>query len=211
MTRKKRYDSLATLVYRWLIDPLIHPLRPRIVRLCGNLEVNNVLDIASGTGAQCRALGRAGLMATGLDLSEEMIAHARRRGGRHVHYIRGSALDLPFADDSFDVCTLVLALHEHPEAERTRMLAEAMRVASRYLIIADYERPRRPWLNPPWQLIRLIEASAGSGHHTGFRDFAARRGLAGLAARHQLTAGGILHSHFGTIALTAFPIPKPSR
>jgi len=33
-----------------------------------------ILDIASATGAQCRMLGRAGIEATGLDLSEPMIA-----------------------------------------------------------------------------------------------------------------------------------------
>ena len=131
MAETTPYDASAARIYRTLFDPLIRPLRPKIVRLCRELGAREVLDIASATGAQCRALARADLCATGVDLSEAMIVVARQSSGRNVRYIVASAYALPFADASFDVCLLSLALHEHREEERRTMLEEALRVLRR--------------------------------------------------------------------------------
>ncbi len=201
MSQPNRYGTRAVRSYRTLIDPLIAPLRPKVVRACLQLNARSVLDIASGTGAQCRALGDAGIQATGLDLSEDMVAHARSAGGRYTHYVPGSALELPFEDASFDAATLVLALHEHPEVERRQMLSEAVRISRRGLIIAEFEQPRRRVFHPAWQLIRLIEYSAGAEHHAGFIDFVATGGLNALADRHRLNLIETRSSHFGALMI----------
>jgi ubiquinone/menaquinone biosynthesis C-methylase UbiE len=195
------YDVFTVRLYRALIDPLIRPLRPRIVRLCRELGIQKVIDIASATGAQCRTLAGAGIQATGVDLSEAMISAAKRRGGSNMRYVQGSAYELPFDDGSFDASLLILALHEHTEEERTLMLAEALRVVrpEGYLIIADYNRPRLTGIHLPWQTIRLIESLAGDEHHAGFKDFVARAGISGLLTRHALTPVREILSHFGTI------------
>ena len=44
MAWKTRYGSGAVFTYRNLIDPMIYPLRPRIVQLCADLGVRRVLD-----------------------------------------------------------------------------------------------------------------------------------------------------------------------
>jgi len=141
MAWKTRYGSPAARVYGALIDPLLQPLRPKIVRICRELGAQDVLDIATATGAQCRALGRADIRSTGLDLSEAMIAAARRRGGANTEYVLGSAYDLPFADRSFDAALLLLALHEHTEPERAVMVHEALRVVrpDGALILAEFD------------------------------------------------------------------------
>jgi len=204
MAWRASYEAFAVYVYRALIDPLIWPLRPRIARLCRELNVCEILDIASATGAQCRLLAEVGMQVTGVDLSEAMIAAARRRGGRNVRYAHGSAYDLPFDDGSFDASLLLLALHEHPEKERTLMLAEALRVVrpDGYLIIADYNRPRLASIHVAWQVIRLIEALAGAEHRAGFKDFVSRGGLAGFLQRHALAPVREHASHFGAIGIT---------
>ncbi|MFC2078467.1 class I SAM-dependent methyltransferase [Candidatus Bipolaricaulota bacterium] len=208
MPRDNRYGSLAVKTYRLIIDPLIRPLRPKVVELCRDLDVETILDIASGTGAQCRMLGEAGISATGVDLSEDMVAHAQARGGRNVRYVQGSAYELPFDDASFEACVLVLALHEHTEEERTRMFAEALRVASRYVVIADYERPQNSAFSPPWQLIRFIEHSAGAEHNAGFKHFVATGCLASLTERHGLIVDREQTSHFGTMRIVAVRTSK---
>jgi len=197
------HDAFEVLVYRVLIDPLIWPLRLRIVRLCRKLNVREVLDIASATGAQCRMLARAGMKATGVELSEVMVTAARRRNGRNTHYIHGSAYDLPFDDGSFDACLLLFALHEHTEKERETMLKQALRVLrpDDYLIIADYNRPRCASFHVAWQAIRLIEALVGDEHHAGFKDFVSRGGLAGLLARHGLAPTHQSRSHLGGVGI----------
>lgn len=198
------YDVFTVRLYRVLIDPLIRPLRPRIVRLCRELGMQKVLDIGSATGAQCRMLAGAGIQATGVDLSEAMTTAARHHSEDNVRYVQGSAYELPFDDGIFDASLLVLALHEHTEEERTLMLEEALRVVrpEGYLIIADYNRPRLARINVPWQMIQLIEALAGNEHHAGFKDFMAHVGLSGLLTRHALMPIREIYSHFDTIRIS---------
>lgn len=209
MARRKRYGTFAVRIYRALIDPLLSPLRPKIVRICREAGARNVLDIASATGAQSRALGRAGIRATGIDLSEEMVQIAQRIGGRNVHHVRGSAYDLPFEDGSFDASLLLLALHEHTEAERVAMLSEALRVVrpAGCLILADYTPPRHTTLHLPWQVIRLIEGTAGPEHSAGFRDFVSRGALDGLIDRNRLGVLARTKALFGSIGIVSVAPP----
>lgn len=203
--RRSRYGSLAVLTYRGLIDPLLWTLRPKIVRVCRELEAKRVIDIASGTGAQCRKLGQAGIQATGVDLSEEMIALASQIGGANTAYLCGSAFELPLASEVFDVALLVLALHEHTEGERGTMIGEALRVLGPegHLVIAEYVRPRRAAVHAAWQLIRGVEEVAGPEHRAGFKDFVAQGCLDGLVERHGLQIARRLRSHFGAIQVIA--------
>ena len=209
MAWKTRYGSLAVRLYRALIDPLLWPLRPKIVRICRELGARDVLDIASATGAQCRAIGRAGIRATGVDLAEAMIAAAKRRGGRNTDYALASACELPFPDGSFDASLLILALHEHTEDERSLMVGEALRVLrpDGALLVADFQEPRRSTLHVPWQAIRWIEHTAGDEHNAGFLDYVARGCLDGLTERYHLTVLRRISSHFGTIGIA---VVRPS-
>jgi len=203
MTWKTRYGSLAVRVYRTLIDPLLLPLRPKIVRICRELGIRTILDIASATGAQCRALGRAGIQSTGIDLSEDMIRIASRIGGRNVRHVHGSAYELPFENASFDASLLILALHEHTEEERNTMISEALRVLrpEGHLIVADYDAPPHAILHLPWQVIRLIEELAGPEHRSGFKEFLSAGGLDGLLERYGLKAKRRARSHFGAVGI----------
>ncbi len=203
MAWKTRYGPLAVGFYRALIDPLLRRLRPKIVRICRELGARDVLDIATATGAQCRALGQAGIHATGLDLAEAMIAAAKRRGGKNTDYVRGSAFELPFQDGSFDASLLLLALHEHPEDERSLMVREALRVlrSDGTLVLADYTKPTHPALHVPWRVIRFIESTAGAEHSAGFRDYVTRGCLKGLIERHGLALVSESSSHSGTIGI----------
>ena len=208
--RTQRYGSLSSKIYRWLIDPLLARLRPKIARLCLKYSMNNMLDIGTATGAQCRTLDAVGIRTVGLDLSEAMVAAARAWSSEDIEYVVGSAYELPFADASFHATLLSLALHEHSEEERTRMLTEAMRVLepNGYLVIVDYSKPERTHLHFPWFIIRLIEHLAGSDHKAGFRQFVATDGLRGLLQRHGLQPAEIVHSHFHTLAIAIIPAPE---
>src|SRR5262249_57027840 len=69
------------------------------------LPGDRVLDACCGTGDLAIAAQRAGGYVTGLDFSERMLERARTKSGQ-IEWIRGDALALPFADDSFDVATV---------------------------------------------------------------------------------------------------------
>lgn len=207
--RSQRYGKISSTIYRWLIDPLLLTLRPRIARLCTKHGMNHVLDIGTATGAQCRTLEAAGIHTVGLDLSEAMIAAARKRRASNIEYVVGSAYELPFADAAFDAALLILALHEHSEEERKRMLMEALRVIklNGYLILADYSKPAKARIHTPWLVIQLIENLAGSEHRAGFRQFIATDGLRGLLRRHDLQPIETVQSHFNALTIAVIQTP----
>ena len=208
--RTERYGKLSSNIYRWLIDPLLARLRPKIANLCTKHNVTHLLDVGTATGAQCRTLHAAGIRAVGLDLSEAMVAAAKRWSPDGIEFVVGSAYELPFTDASFHAVLLSLALHEHSEEERTRMLAEALRVVEPegHLVIAEYSEPARTWLHIPWLVIRGIENIAGSEHRAGFHQFMASDGVEGLLQRHSLLPSEIVHSHFHTLAIAMIPKPR---
>jgi len=147
-----------------------------------------VLDIGCGTGAQCRVLAEEGFQVTGVDLSPAMLRIARRYSRGDVHYIQGSALELPFDDGKFDAALLSLVLHEQPEERRIRMLAEALRVVrdEGHLVVADYTVPPRRGVRPLWLGIWMVEHLAGRTHAAGFRDFIRRGAVEALLERSGL-------------------------
>ena len=114
----------------------------RVARLLLGLRPGDgVLDVACGPGNFSRAfagaVGDSGLV-VGIDASATMLdrgaADLRRSALRNLLLIRGSALELPFVDDSFDAVCCFAALHlfDDPFAgldEMARVLTPGGRVA----------------------------------------------------------------------------------
>jgi ubiquinone/menaquinone biosynthesis C-methylase UbiE len=72
----------------------------------------------------------------GLDISAAMIAEAARLGTRVC--VRGNALELPFADGSFDLVAFITTLEFLPDP--TQALTEARRAARQGLILGAINR-----------------------------------------------------------------------
>jgi SAM-dependent methyltransferase len=83
-----------------------------------------LLDAGCGTGYNLVALGRDG-RAVGVDLSPKALAYCRERG---VRALRGSVLQLPFADASFDVVTSFDVLYHAWVSDDRAAVAEMVRV-----------------------------------------------------------------------------------
>ena len=90
-----------------LLDEVIELARPQAEDLA--------LDVATGTGNTALALAPHVKHVTGLDLTPEMLAQARRltaeRGVPNVDWVLGDAEKLPFPDASFDLYTARAAPH----------------------------------------------------------------------------------------------------
>src|SRR5262245_31415838 len=93
----------------------IHRLwKRRMVRLANVEAGDSALDVCCGTGDIAFALAETGAQVTGLDFTEQMLAVAnersaqlaRRPGVTAPQFIRGDAMNLPFADGSFDAITM---------------------------------------------------------------------------------------------------------
>jgi demethylmenaquinone methyltransferase / 2-methoxy-6-polyprenyl-1,4-benzoquinol methylase len=89
----------------------------------------NVLDVATGTGAVARELLRQkGCTVVGLDQSPEMLAEARRRLPGNVELVEGTAEELPFPAASFDALTFTYLLRYVSDPAATlRELARVVR------------------------------------------------------------------------------------
>jgi len=88
-----------------------------------------VLDIGCGEGYNTRLLADRGARVVGIDIAERFIAHAiaaEREGPRGIEYQIASAVELPFADATFDAATAFMSLMDIPETDL--VLAEAFRV-----------------------------------------------------------------------------------
>ncbi|MCP4399088.1 MAG: 3-demethylubiquinone-9 3-O-methyltransferase [bacterium] len=89
----------------------------------------NVLDIGCGGGFTCEVIAKKGAAVSGIDRSdvsiETAMIHAKESDLR-IDYRGGSAENLPYEDDRFDVITCVDAL-EHVE-DVAKVIAEVGRV-----------------------------------------------------------------------------------
>jgi ubiquinone/menaquinone biosynthesis C-methylase UbiE len=92
-----------------------------------------VLDIACGTGNTALAARARGAAVTGLDLTPELLAVAKKRGAEHgyddIIWQEGDAEDLPFPDGAFDVVVSSCGLMFAPD--QRKVASEVARVTRR--------------------------------------------------------------------------------
>jgi phosphatidylethanolamine/phosphatidyl-N-methylethanolamine N-methyltransferase len=96
--------------YDIVFGPVFHPGRKDAVRIANDRPAQRLLEVGVGTGLSLPHF-RTDSRVTGIDVSEEMLARARRRAVRLTH-VEGlhvmDAENLEFPDNSFDA---VLALY----------------------------------------------------------------------------------------------------
>jgi ubiquinone/menaquinone biosynthesis C-methylase UbiE len=110
-------------VYRdYLNTPAFFDLLPDVEGLSG-------LDIGCGEGHNTRLLANRGAYMRAIDIAEVFIEHAQRAEEQEpldIDYRVASAVELPFADATFDFATGFMSFMDIPETDR--VLAEAYRV-----------------------------------------------------------------------------------
>jgi len=130
----------------------------------GERAQGSVLEVAIGTGRNL-PFYPAGVNITGLELSPQMLAIARRRAtdlGLNVDLHEGDAHQLPFVDNSFDtvVCALSLCAIPDPVAAITQM-HRVLRPGGRLLLLDHIASTWPPLYIGQWLVERLTIATAG--------------------------------------------------
>lgn len=99
-------DAKAMFAGFHAIEMMMGTASPRLVRFAGIKAGDRVLDVGCGTGVLSLTAARTGADVTGVDLSPELIAHAKRNAelmGLAPRFLEGDVEALPFEDASFDV------------------------------------------------------------------------------------------------------------
>jgi ubiquinone/menaquinone biosynthesis C-methylase UbiE len=100
---------------------------PNLLRLMDIKKGTTILDLACGSGFFANEFFKAGAMVTGLDISSELVALAKQRFPKDIHFNVAPAHKLQtIANSSVDMVTLVLAIQNIAEVKE--MLAEVSRV-----------------------------------------------------------------------------------
>ena len=187
---EREYYSLSERVYKYFApfyDVLVSPFRRTRREVAALAEVGRdsaVLDVATGTGEQAVAFAATGADVIGVDLSEQMLRIARRKNGfSKLRFQRADAVELPFAEASFDLVCISFALHEMPESVREAVLHDMARVTKPggRIVVVDYGLPRgRLARSLVYHLVKLYERD----NYADFvrRDVTALLGAAGFRA-----------------------------
>jgi demethylmenaquinone methyltransferase/2-methoxy-6-polyprenyl-1,4-benzoquinol methylase len=100
-----------------------------------------VLDLAAGTGVSTVEYARGGAWCVAVDFSLGMLRAGRRRG---VPMLAADALNLPFADESFDAATITLGIRNFVDTKAALTeLARVVRPGGR-LVICEVSTPANP-------------------------------------------------------------------
>jgi len=102
-----------------------------------------LLDIGSGVGGPARfAANEAGADVTGIDLTQSYVDIATSLSKRtemadRTHFVKGSALDMPFADAGFDAAMILHVGMNLPD--KKKLMGEAARVLKPGGVFAVYD------------------------------------------------------------------------
>ena len=120
-----RYDGVADWYDRELATAELGLSSQRVVlRILGEGS-GRLIDVGCGGGAFAATLAEQGWQVTGVDISEDQLRLARKRG---VDVVRADARELPFEDGSFDAAVSVFTHTDMDDfAGVLRELARALR------------------------------------------------------------------------------------
>lgn len=121
------YDDAGDFYYNLLKkllsspDFFFHENVDVMLHMLGDVAGLQVCDLACGEGFLSRALAARGAHVTGIDLSANLLSHARRQSPRsEITYIRDDAQTLAsIADTSFDAVICNMALMDIPDLDAT--------------------------------------------------------------------------------------------
>jgi demethylmenaquinone methyltransferase/2-methoxy-6-polyprenyl-1,4-benzoquinol methylase len=140
------------------------------VRLINSWKPSSVLDVATGTGDLAMAIRKACPQArvVGADFCRPMLEVAKRNGLPEL--VVADGMNLPFADQNFDVVTAAFGLRNMASWEKG--LSEMARILKPggHLLILDFSLPARPLIRPLYRfyLHHILPHIAGLA--TGRKD-----------------------------------------
>jgi len=130
----KEYDNFFETEFGKTVKRLEGEL---LLKVLYPFKGRELLEVGCGTGIWMEFLKSNGFSEpVGLDLSRDMLFEAKRKGLRKL--VNGTALNLPFLDDSFDLTYFVTSFEFI--TDKRRALLEAARVSKEAVLVAFLNR-----------------------------------------------------------------------
>lgn len=109
-----------------------------ILELVSPAPGESLLDVGCGPGNFLRLFQRQRCVLTGMDSSAAALELARNKLGERCELVQGSATDIPFSDNEFDVVTLINCpqILDDPQ----KVIAEAIRVSRNRVFIGFFNK-----------------------------------------------------------------------
>jgi ubiquinone/menaquinone biosynthesis C-methylase UbiE len=191
------------LTARWydkVFEPINKGLRLLGLRMFRPKQDMSILDVGCGTGATLEFYKRYKCNLFGIDTSPAMLVIAKQRLGDAAELHLGSAAEMPWPDQAFDLVVSMLVIHEMRQPIRLAVLDEIKRVLKPdgRLLFIDFN-PGPVKTIEGWRtkaIILLSEIAAGREHFRNYRHFMSMNGLhhlietAGLTVVNRKVVGG---------------------
>ena len=178
---KKAFSALAP--YYDTITAPFSGVMDKAVNFTNAQKDSKILDIATGTGKLAFEFAKEGYEVVGIDLSEAMLDVAKKKNKyKNARFEVADAINLPFADNSFDISSISFALHDMPLSIRQKVLKEMGRVTrpEGIIIVLDYDLPKNRISRPlVYHLNSLFESDY-------YKDFI-KSDLEALLRKHGIT------------------------
>ena len=134
--------------------------------------VRRILDVGAATGAFSIPLAKMGYDVTHFDLSEEMLAIARKKAGgiSNIRFVRGDAADMcMFADNEFDLVLCFDGAISFSGRNANRVISEICRTGKRVMLsVSNKACMTATWLNYSMEKLGYIHPSVQAMMETGY-------------------------------------------
>ena len=131
-----------------------------------------ILDLCTGTGELALTFAARGASVVGTDIARGMLKRAITKApALRPNWVEMDATALAFADNSFEISLLSLALHHMPIAVQLRVLRELQRVTTRRIVIIEPYTPANPRLFALWAVVASVIDESEYMHEWVRQDF----------------------------------------
>ena len=173
MTLEREVQKQFGAVAAHYVSSAVHargPDLPVLIEAAGLRGDERVLDLGTAVGHTAFAFAPHVARVTGVDVTDEMLAQARRlaveRGIGNVTFARADVADLPFERASFDLVTSRYSAHHYANPGQVAWeVARVLRPGGRF-VLADTVAPDDPALDTFINAVELLRDRSHVRDHT---------------------------------------------
>ena len=166
-------------LYDIAFNPILKRVHYTVSHFAEKYGCHSIIDLGSGTGAQCRVLAADGFLVTGIDASIQMIAVAKKKTEDSVTFIHDDIRKTTINEKTFDAANISLVLH--PNAKKTifEILQKSKTLVkpNGVVFITDYGIGTKFSGRLSNGLIRIVESFTRPDHRNHYFEFMGNKGI----------------------------------